>query len=467
MKAVRYVGQKGCKDEAYQSALTSEDFVAVSTMLKGGNVTLRFEIDGKPLQINLDKTRRDFLDFATCVYILDELVLREKAPNGWTRAFDVLFPVHEPSRWEAAAETLESMLWTLAGDEYKFVFPASTALQHLGSHRRHLPRGYDAVCLFSGGMDSLLGAYKLLTEGKRLLLMGHQANGTAASAQSALAAQLNEMFPPVNRLPRLRLIQCRAARSMAETQRFALPEKSEETHRPRSLLFLSLAVAVAGVTKIEEIYIPENGLIALNPALQKSRLGTLSTRTAHPLFLSKFSALAHDLGVFKGIIKNPFLYMSKTDMLSPDTVDPKLLPLLQRSVSCARASRYKDKGVRHCGYCVPCLYRRASMMELALDSPNDYAFNVFCDLPAMSPLTQLDVRALVSFAKTVVSSTAAEREAMLLSHGAFSPAMGQRFGPYPTDDYGIWSEMLLRWATDFINKVKQLSSGDTKKILGV
>jgi 7-cyano-7-deazaguanine synthase in queuosine biosynthesis len=467
MRAVRYVGQKSCKDLPYQNALASNDSVVLSTMPRGGNVTLRFEIDGKPLEVGFDRTRRDFLDLATCVYILDEILLRERAADGWSRSFDLLFPVHDPARWEAGSGTLASMLWTLAGDEYRCSFPLTTALQPLGSHRRHLPSGYDAVCLFSGGMDSLLGAHKLLAEGKRVLLVGHQADGTAARAQSDLAGELNLIFPPVNRLPRLRLIQCRAARSMAESQRFSLPEKCEETHRPRSLLFLALAVSISGATRIKEIYIPENGLIALNPALQKSRLGTLSTRTAHPLFLAKFCDVAAILGVFDGAIKNPFLYWSKTDMLAASGLDPRLKPLLVRSVSCARPSKFKDKGVRHCGYCVPCLYRRISMMELGLDSNQDYAFDVFNGLPRMSALTQLDFRALVSFAKIVGKSSAIQRDGMLLSHGSFSPSLGGRFGPYATGDYSVWSEMLLRWATDFLHKVRQLSSGPTKRILAI
>jgi hypothetical protein len=56
---------------------------------------------------------------------------------------------------------------------------------------------------------------------------------------------------------------------------------------------------------------------------------------------------------------------------------------------------------------------------------------------------------------------------MLLSHGAFSPTMGGRFGPHATNDYAIWSEMLLRWATDFMKKVRRLSSGQTKEILAM
>lgn len=467
MKAVRYVGLNGCKDPAYQAALEADDSVFISTMPRGGNVTLRFEIDGKPLEVPLDRTRRDFLDFATSVYILDEALLREKAPNGWARSFELLFPVHDPARWQAVFKTVSAMLWTLAGDEYTASFPLTTAFQSLGSHRRHVPRGYDAITLFSGGTDSLLGAYKLLAEGKSVLLVGHQADGTAAAAQSALAADLNAMFPPVNRLPRLRLIQCRAARSMADSQRFMLPEKCEETHRPRSMLFLALAIAVAGAARINEIHIPENGLIALNPALQKSRLGTLSTRTAHPLFLAKFAETVRALGLFDGPIKNPFLYQSKTDMLAEPGLDSRLKPLLQRSVSCARPSKYKDRGVRHCGYCVPCLYRRISMMELGLDNRQHYAFDVFSGFSRMSALTQLDFRALVSFAKRVEKSSSVEREIMLLSHGAFSPTMASCFGPYPTDDYGVWSEMLSRWATDFLRKVRELSSASTKKILAV
>jgi 7-cyano-7-deazaguanine synthase in queuosine biosynthesis len=379
----------------------------------------------------------------------------------------VIFPVHDRKIWEAAGATVERMLWTLAGDSYRLAYLERGNLPGLGPHRRSVPSGYDAVCLFSGGIDSLLGAYKLLTDGKRVLLVGHQADNTAAAAQTELARKLNALFPPVDGKPRLRLIQCRLARSMAENHRFVLPDKCEESHRPRSLLFLSLAVAIAGPSRVKEIYIPENGLIALNPALQKSRLGTLSTRTAHPLFLAEFCDLAKMLGLFEGPIRNPFLYQSKTDMLNPKGFDLRLKPLLWRSISCARPSKYKDKGVRHCGYCVPCIHRRISMMELDLDASQDYAFDVFSDLSNMSALTQLDFRALVSFAKRVVKSSATQRELMLFSHGAFSSLMGERFGPTPTPDFKPWSDMLLRWATDFIGKVCLLSAGETKKIVAL
>src|SRR5262249_34675144 len=151
--------------------------------------------------------------------------------------------------------------------------------------------------------------------------------------------------------------QCRVARSKNVKPAFVLPPKVEDSHRPRSFLFLSLAVAIARVTNITHVYIPENGLIALNPPLQVSRIGSHSTRTAHPVFLTRFLKFLRSANLFEGTIQNPFLYLSKTDMLRG--LDPSLIPLVTRSVSCSHPSRYHDEGVRHCGYCVPCMYRRA------------------------------------------------------------------------------------------------------------
>ena len=57
------------------------------------------------------------------------------------------------------------------------------------------------------------------------------------------------------------------------------------------------------------------GLSRLNSSLQISRVGSLSTRTAHPIFLKNFLDLLRSLGIYEGTIRNPFLYESGTDML--------------------------------------------------------------------------------------------------------------------------------------------------------
>jgi hypothetical protein len=143
-----------------------------------------------------------------------------------------------------------------------------------------------------------------------------------------------------------------------------------------------------------------------------------------------------------------------------------------RSVSCSRPSRYKDKGkergrgVRHCGYCVPCVYRRVAMMEVGLDDPRDYAFSVFDDLTELKTHMQLDFRAIVRWAVRVLAATPVEREMMVLSHGGFPLAAGDRFGPEPAQSYSVWADMLLRWAKDFLDKVDKHASPAVKRAVG-
>lgn len=461
MKAIRHVGKPKGMVAEYGLRLAGDSNAAViDTLPPKANVTVRMELDGSPLQVDFAPLTRDFLDLATLVYTLDEVELRKDSPDYWSRNFDVLFPVKTPAIWEKCRDGLNQTLRTLAGDDYRFQWCPRPALAGYGSHRRRLPRGFDAACLFSGGLDSFLGAYRLLSEGKKLILVGHQADGAAASAQTELAGFLRLEFPK-----KLILVQCRVARAQKMEQRYPLPEKCEESHRPRSFLFLALAIAIANAAKLKQVYIPENGLIALNPPLGKSRLGTLSTRTAHPKFLGELAGFLATAGIYTGKIRNPFLFASKTDMMKG--LPAKLAAPLKRSVSCARPTRYQDLGVRHCGYCVPCIYRRVAMVELGLDEPASYAFDLFADLAAVDAAKRLDFRSLVAFAQRMISGTPLQRELTVLAHGAFPLSAAAQFGPASTNSYAIWGDMLQRWSKDFLDKLDILASIKTKQLLGI
>ncbi|MEZ6097675.1 MAG: Qat anti-phage system QueC-like protein QatC [Pirellulaceae bacterium] len=458
MKAVRHVGPKGCDDKVYTDALTAIDVGVIDT-LPNGNVTLRFKRDGQPLLVRMSQTARDLVDVAVMVYITDEMEARRKAPDHWTRFQKFLIPVADCSSWQAVTPLLSTCLKRVSGDNFQFNWLERKAIR-IKKHRAQLPRDMDAVCLFSGGIDSLMGAYQLLKGGKKVILVGHQADNVTASAQSELARQLSAMFPR-----QLTLVQCRVARSRAEETSYPLAKKVEETHRCRSFLFLSLAAAVAATAKVSELYIPENGLIALNSPLQKSRLGSLSTRTAHPQFLTEFADVVASLGIFDGALRNPFLYQSKTDMLRGLPVE--LIPLIKRSVSCSRASRYKNLKVLHCGYCMPCIYRRAAMIECGLDDPNQYAFDSFTHLRDMKPYQRADFRDLIQFADRAIVASPMDLEMTVLSHGCFSPEVGARIGPYATPDYSPWANMIRSWANDFRLKMQTACSSETRKIVGL
>jgi hypothetical protein len=125
------------------------------------------------------------------------------------------------------------------------------------------------------------------------------------------------------------------------------------------------------------------------------------------------------------------------------------------------------KGIHHCGYCVPCLYRRIAMMTIGWDDAADYGYDVFQQLSSLTTHKQSDFRALVGFAQRIASATPAARELMVLAHGSFSPSVGASIGPHAVTDLSPWSDMLLRWATDFLEKVTSLSAPATKRILGM
>ena len=449
---VRYAGRMRNNAE-YAAALESEDNVVVDSMSPRRNVTASFDMYGRregPLQMRWRPRTRDLFDLAATVYIADELSPR---PETWQRRIDLYVPVDDVEEWQAAGSELEALTSFLTGDRLDVVWSSRGRLGPLARHNLMLPaRGYDSVCLFSGGLDSLTGACKLLGEGKRVLLVGHRSDGQASPAQYEIYRGLQRQFGR-----QVDLIQCSLARARISNPKFPLPPKVDVDHRSRSLLFLALGVAVAAGTQAEELVLAENGLIALNPPLGPSRAGSLTTRTAHPRYLLDFVRFVRRIGAYQGRIWNPLLYDSKTDLLG-DLADWQI-PLVRRSVSCAHATtsvRWDAvEDVRHCGYCVPCIYRRTAMRSAGLDDPEDYVSDVFDELDELSPKRQRDMRLLLGFAQRVVRAHASELRSMVVSHGGFPASCGEVIGPYASSDYGPWADMLARWASGFLDVIDE------------
>lgn len=459
MRFVRYVGTGQCKDDEYQESIDNGRDIIVDWVSATANASVDFRLDGKPLYPDIRQPATDFLDLGILVYLADEMVTRAHTFDYWTRNIRCLVPVVDPDSWRRNEELLTSTLSILSGDSWEFKWIRLDGSPPVRLHRRGLPDDYNVVCLFSGGIDSLLGAVQILDKGLKVLLVGHQAEGQTASAQTALANMLKKLYSD-----QISLIQCRVSRSPRRYTQFRLAAKTEISHRPRSFLFLALGVAIATRCGIDDVFMPENGFMALNIPLQKSRTGALSTRTAHPSFMLRFIKLAKEAAGFAGFIRNPFLTQSKTDMLRG--LPAFLRPLIQRSISCARPSRFNDRNVRHCGYCVPCIHRRIALMEADMDSAGQYAFDVFNNFPSLDRDKQQDFRAVVRFAVRVSGASTAQLQTLVLSHGHFPSDVGGTIGTADTENYDPWVEMLRRWAIDFISKVQNKASAQTRAALG-
>ena len=154
---------------------------------------------------------------------------------------------------------------------------------------------------------------------------------------------------------------------------------TEDTTRGRSFLFFALGVlAGTGLGGPFTLNVPENGLIALNVPLDPLRLGACSTRTTHPYYMARWNDLLTSLGV-NGCVSNPYWNMTKGEMVADCRNMALLATVIPSSLSCASPTkgRWQGRGIEHCGYCVPCLIRRAAL-NMALGSGNDptpYAVN--------------------------------------------------------------------------------------------
>ena len=299
----------------------------------------------------------DLMLVATAVYAADTGVSRERfADDGWTRMIDLNIPVAELDLWRKRQDHLARMLQFLTGDHWSFTFRGRPeAFKTFTKQPEEMDlTGFTEVSLFSGGLDSLIGAIDLLASGRRPLLLSHYWDGEASSAQRQLLEGLTERHEDA----------FESVRTYIGFRKSDFAEAgSDINQRARSFLFYSLAVVAAdAVASTNKVLIPENGLIALNVPMDAHRLGSLSTRTAHPHFIKSMSELVNALGI-DVTLENPYRFKTKGEM-AKECADRDLLgELAPISMSCSHPAqvRFESAPPQHCGRCVPCLIRRASL----------------------------------------------------------------------------------------------------------
>jgi hypothetical protein len=314
----------------------------------------------------------DLVVLAALVNAGDTRVSRQlNAQDGWTREIDLYVPVSAADAWTQSAGSIEAMLRFLTGDRWRVFFRGRTKRTQtlVPDPKRLAIDGLTKVSLLSGGLDSLVGAIDLLVAAKRPLFVSHYWDSETAKAQSYILERLESRFgKDTFKSLRVRLGFDKNHLATGET---------ENTQRGRSFLFYSLATLAASAIKGHTfVDIPENGLIALNVPLDPLRFGALSTRTAHPHFIASMQRIIDAIGL-KVALGNPYRHMTKGEMITSCADRPFLEKIAANSMSCSSPAkaRYKKLSPRHCGYCVPCLIRRASLAA-GLDSQDGTLYTV-------------------------------------------------------------------------------------------
>ncbi len=324
----------------------------------------------------------DLVLLAAMVNAGDTRVSRKiNAQDGWTREIDLYVPVSDPPMWTRLSRRIESLLKFLTGDRWRLFFRARPERMSsiVESTESLLLDGFDEVCLFSGGLDSLIGAIDLIDDGKYPLLVSHYWDGETAKAQTYLLERIRRRFPTVE--PQAIRVHLGFDHNHLDTG------EVEETQRGRSFLFFALASLTASAfQKPITVNVPENGLIALNVPLDPLRFGALSTRTAHPHFIAGINQLLEAIGI-QATLLNRYRHSTKGEMVNSCADLDFLREVVGNSMSCSSPAkaRYKKLSPRHCGYCVPCLIRRASL-KAGLRSSDPTLYTV-SDLAAQTLFT--------------------------------------------------------------------------------
>ena len=299
----------------------------------------------------------DLLSIGLAVMTADLAGLRGKSPDGWTRMFELDIAVAEPDFWTTQVPLIEKALSFLTTDIWRLRFFEGGVLPAPG--RELIRPEEDSVVLLSGGLDSMVGAIDLNSIGMKPLAVSQIVRGDAKK-QISFARRIGD-----------------GLRHLQLNHNANIPGSKESSQRARSFIFIAFGV-LAATTLMRyrdggsvPLYICENGFIALNPPLTGTRIGSLSTRTAHPEFLTRVQKIL-DFADLRVQIKNPYQLKTKGEMLIECKNQEFLKTNAAATTSCGRFQRFN---YRHCGRCVPCQVRRSSFVSWGHPDSTKYIYN--------------------------------------------------------------------------------------------
>jgi len=289
----------------------------------------------------------DFATIASSVAAADKATPREDSADGWTRMIELSICLIQPAIWDASRAELESLLRFLTGDFWTLCFLGGGVKPPKA--KRLKKSDADCVCLLSGGVDSLVGAIDLTSAARKPLFVSQVVRGDR-DTQAKYAIALGG-----------------ADRHCQWSFAVSHPGLSEKSTRARSIVFFAFAALAASAIPSTknlpaEIVVPENGFISLNVPLGPGRLGSLSTKTTHPIYMEGIQSLWDALGI-QAKLSFPYRDKTKGELLVECSDQTKLAKLVGDSISCGK---YQRHNLTHCGACVPCMVRRAAFLKAGL-----------------------------------------------------------------------------------------------------
>lgn len=326
--------------------------------------------ENKYVFAQIDDAILDLLYIASFVYLADCMSTRNEYISNWERKIKLTIPLLKKDVFDKIKTKLVEAISFLSGDSWEFEFQQRSYTKEelyqkeKNKQVRILPQ-YDCVSMLSGGLDSLIGAIDLLESKKKVLFVGSHGRGANVKPyQDYVYKQLSQHYNITDSFKQFSL------------ERYSVPNNTNElTTRSRSFNFFAHGIAMANIFGIKDIVIPENGFISLNIPLTMSRIGSSSTRTTHPYYLSLLNDILNGIGS-QIVLRNPYQFKTKGEMMLECKNRELLKTMASSTMSCSHPSdRYKGEKAQadsHCGYCVPCTIRRAAFKRASINDVSLY-----------------------------------------------------------------------------------------------
>ncbi|EFE14790.1 TPA: hypothetical protein IUY54_002269 [Enterococcus faecalis] len=321
----------------------------------------------------VDEIRLDLLYISNFVYAADRRISRSNALDAWTREIQLTIPVICLSHWNRVRNLLNELLNFLTGDIWEINFTdrkknerESKLFEFVENQPEYF---YSQVCMFSGGLDSFIGSIDILRgqTTSNTLFVSHYGGGSKGTKgyQDLL---VKEMINHFSSLSLSNFFSFYSAAMKTPTG------QDEPTTRSRSFMFFAHAIALTPDNA--KLIIPENGFVSLNIPLYFSRNGSSSTRTTHPFYMNLFQKILNILGI-NVRLENPYQFLTKGQMMN-NCLDKEFLSRnIINTMSCSHPEQARWSGCSdpiHCGYCIPCTIRRASINEFCSPDPTLYRY---------------------------------------------------------------------------------------------
>ena len=433
------------------------------------SVKLKFEFDElRSIAQDTSSVAFDFLIFSLSVYNADRAISRAiYSEEGWCRRIHLTVPVLHVSEMNDSKDALISALNFLTGDDWELKFVQAEPYQ-IDQELPLVDRSvYGRVSLFSGGLDSLIGfvdGCAALPRDKKILLVSHKELGKEWSDQVRILddCKTNQLF--TGKYERL------LVNAGINNQGWLSPRAvCEGTFRARSILFIGAGLYCAhAINSQMPLIIPENGTISLNIPLEPGRRSACSTRTTHPVFLKRLQEALILMGI-NNQLENPYQTKSKADMMRDCCEDIEkrvaLKVLCQDSCSCAKRSHKKSwkrrsdmngNPILHCGFCLPCIYRRVALDAVGWGKKEPVGVNVFnvTEIGLTNPdiRKSRDFKALLYFLKKRCNRDTIEGE--LIANGVYDKQELEEYTSFLLHSYEQVREWVRKYGND---QIKQLA----------